>query len=288
MSVPGWFPDPGGEPGRYRYWSGSTWSEDTAPNPFGPPPRPRRAWPLIVGAIVILVALGLLAAYMASPRNSQPPSATEASPTGSVWDETSPSSSTSPSSATPSPSGGRPVDCDINTENRLPQATVRGGRLQVGHLSMAAASGWSGPSRESRMPYGRDTWGFSQTIASETKMGWVSSMSIGVATFEGDTSLETMVQAMTMCVVTSSFYRSVDVTVLSFSTKDTTISGFDAVRGDALLSFRHPSLNTTGSRVKIVVTKTPGATQFFFSAVPQENAGHIALIDATIQGLQVS
>lgn len=45
MTAPGWYPDPAGTPGAYRYWDGRTWSEQTSTDPYGayaggPPPAP--------------------------------------------------------------------------------------------------------------------------------------------------------------------------------------------------------------------------------------------------------
>jgi hypothetical protein len=34
----GWYPDPGGIPGLFRYWDGKAWSAATSPNPSAPPP----------------------------------------------------------------------------------------------------------------------------------------------------------------------------------------------------------------------------------------------------------
>ncbi len=35
----GWYPDPGGGQGLYRYWDGKAWSAATSPNPGAPPPN---------------------------------------------------------------------------------------------------------------------------------------------------------------------------------------------------------------------------------------------------------
>ena len=35
---PGWYPDPGGGEGLFRYWDGKAWSAATSPNPSAPPP----------------------------------------------------------------------------------------------------------------------------------------------------------------------------------------------------------------------------------------------------------
>ena len=36
---PGWYPDPGGGQGLFRYWDGKAWSAAVSPNPSAPPPR---------------------------------------------------------------------------------------------------------------------------------------------------------------------------------------------------------------------------------------------------------
>lgn len=41
MAQQGWYPDPGGAPGMYRYWDGAAWSEVISPTPLpGPPSAP--------------------------------------------------------------------------------------------------------------------------------------------------------------------------------------------------------------------------------------------------------
>jgi len=36
----GWYPDPAGQPQTFRYWDGSSWSEQTTGDPYAPPPVP--------------------------------------------------------------------------------------------------------------------------------------------------------------------------------------------------------------------------------------------------------
>ena len=38
MAQQGWYPDPGGAPGMYRYWDGAAWSEVISPTPLPGPP----------------------------------------------------------------------------------------------------------------------------------------------------------------------------------------------------------------------------------------------------------
>lgn len=45
MTQAGWYPDPAGQPQTYRYWNGSSWSEETTGDPYSPPPGPPAAPP---------------------------------------------------------------------------------------------------------------------------------------------------------------------------------------------------------------------------------------------------
>ncbi len=38
MATPGWYPDPAGRPGAFRYWDGQSWGSDTTDNPYAAPP----------------------------------------------------------------------------------------------------------------------------------------------------------------------------------------------------------------------------------------------------------
>lgn len=38
MSTAGWYPDPDGTPGRYRFWDGQSWSGPTTDDPRTAPP----------------------------------------------------------------------------------------------------------------------------------------------------------------------------------------------------------------------------------------------------------
>ena len=44
-ALPGWYPDPDGDPGRFRYWDGSRWSTATTDDPRAPRRRARSSVP---------------------------------------------------------------------------------------------------------------------------------------------------------------------------------------------------------------------------------------------------
>ncbi len=92
MPLPGWYHDPSGTPGRFRYWDGDQWRPEVTDDPHAPPPvvQPgpgaaipadrggsgsRAAWMIATGAtaVVLLVALVLL---VVRPFSSPDPSPT--------------------------------------------------------------------------------------------------------------------------------------------------------------------------------------------------------------------
>jgi hypothetical protein len=56
MAVPGWYPDPDGDPARIRYWDGDAWTEHYQAYPPAPPRRPTNLKWLAVIAIAGLTA----------------------------------------------------------------------------------------------------------------------------------------------------------------------------------------------------------------------------------------
>jgi hypothetical protein len=90
--LPGWYPDPEGTPGRYRYWDGSQWSTVTTRDPRQPLPTDdgsaeslsdapaegaatrvsrRRQLALIIGVlVVVLTAVVAVAVCMGDHRQA--------------------------------------------------------------------------------------------------------------------------------------------------------------------------------------------------------------------------
>ena len=154
MAASGWYPDPSGVRGRFRYWDGTSWSAETTTNPGGPPPKgtgpsnqsdeKNRGWAvaLIVLAIVTVVAVVVLffsAGIGPGHHQSVAEDTNSSTPTVSAWDETS-----SPTPSTPPPpvtTGGVWVDCPVSTGNADTRQT--GGQITSGGLSTVIPSGYS-------------------------------------------------------------------------------------------------------------------------------------------------
>ena len=86
MAQPGWFPDPGGQAGMFRYWDGTAWTDQLSANPGGQPPsgKPGRAG-LLIAAIVAVVVVALLAVFFLPRVFGAGPSPSPCGRAATVW-----------------------------------------------------------------------------------------------------------------------------------------------------------------------------------------------------------
>ncbi len=160
MAQPGWYPDPGGQQGMFRYWDGSAWTKQLSANPGGAPSgpggrSPSTIWAIVAGVVVLaLIAAfslpSLLGSLLGGPSSSTSRPAPPA-PTVSAWDENdSPTPSPSPTpSRTPTPTPSPTPTPTPSPDNNLPcpryDTAVVKGRLFGGGLSVPVIrdSRWS-------------------------------------------------------------------------------------------------------------------------------------------------
>lgn len=133
----GWYHDPQGAPGQYRYWNGTEWSRETTNDPAAPPPgqgappRPpdppsaNRALPFVIGATVLVLALIL--GFIFLPGLLAPPHTPSAPPP--------PTSSTS----TTPPISTAPLNCAGGNGITLPNNT----RYQAGGFTLTVPASWT-------------------------------------------------------------------------------------------------------------------------------------------------
>lgn len=225
-----------------------------------------------VAAVVVISLVALVLFNLPDERADEgpvpPPS------TVSAWDETS----------EPDPSAERPVDCDLATADQLPSPPLDD-RTHGGPLSFASLAGdWSSPQSTRRFPFSRDAFVQTQRIQEETRLGWESSAQVGVVEMEDFPGAEPAANALLQCLMTSDFYRTIEVTLAESEYTETTFTGTPAVRVDALLSFDHPQLTTKGSLVRIIVVASEPIT-YYFHAVPEESTDLIDELDAATDSL---
>jgi hypothetical protein len=218
MAMTGWYPDPGGTPGRYRYWDGESWSESTTNDPADPPPGPGSRPPrrhhspygagtaLGVGALVLVVVV--VASVLVIRRTGDVDGIGAGIPasTASSWDDSTPlaSSGMSPR-ATPTSHPG-PGHADERCTSADPDQLAphsSDGRVHGGRLSMMPVPGYSAPGPEYMLSWMYDTQSVSQT----TEPGWQSLFAVGeVARMTGFATMKEAVHTSMACAVTNGWY----------------------------------------------------------------------------------
>ena len=148
MAIPGWYDDPAGAPGRFRYWDGMRWSSATSASPFGPPPQdptPKRrtnsrGWLFALVVLLVVTALAVAVVLIVTGRigRTAQEDTNSATPTVSAWDEQPPS---------PQPASSSPwVACPVAAQNKLtPQVA---GWLTAANFAAPRIDGWN----EARLP----------------------------------------------------------------------------------------------------------------------------------------
>ena len=297
MSQSGWYPDPDGTAGRFRYWDGESWSVATTSDPAHTaapgstsPPRDthNRGWlvALIVLALVtILVVVTVLVTTGGNPFAGKATEDTNSSsPTVPAWDETS--------TPTPPPEPtfdeGQLVPCPSNLH--LANTTQVPGRLTASRLSVATVSGWG------RDPY---TWGFPFTydmqaqnrfIISGTWLADVSVSRLAKADWPGD--LAQIAVHIAECIATSGYYPNM-IGAESLSSEPTEISGHAAWAVTSNVYVSDPP-GVGGDRVNVIVVDLGDDLDHYglFSAACTINEpiglGSCADVDSVIPTLAVS
>lgn len=170
----GWYPDPGGQPGRFRFWDGRVWSAATTADPRTPPPgvssgpaptapgaptapitRRRSAVPWLIGAIALAAALVLVAVLVLRNLVSGP--IIDSEPV-----EPLPSAEVCP---------------DAVFETATPPPAQTGDRVRSGVLSYERLPAPFGPPQwDSRVPFGRDVQSQDATVEQDAqgRQTWVA------------------------------------------------------------------------------------------------------------------
>ncbi len=274
MSMPGWYPDPAGNPGHFRYWNGSTWSQQTTttpqstpapPDPAGPggvPPTPhRRGRGPLVAAITAIVLLALTLTWFLNRSGttaSAPEDTNTSTPTISAWNETStPTPSKNPSSEQ-APSQAVLTDCPVAPLMSLDHPDD--GRLHGGHISVERlGDGW----------YDDESGFVSWAVDSSGQMkpivdSWVSNSAVGgLLKSDGFTDPHRSALAFMSCYASSSYYNGFTGRK-DLTSQKMTIDGHSAwwLRSEIRVDFDDPSVQ--GDIVDLIVVDTGDPTMLSY------------------------
>ncbi|WP_195908897.1 DUF2510 domain-containing protein [Microlunatus sp. Gsoil 973] len=309
MAERGWYPDPGGAAGRYRYWDGSRWSAETTSDPQSPPPsvRPGPAsqgtsgkitsrLPLVIAGVAVLLVIALISLLVI--RSRRPDVLTDPNPPApsvSGWNDSSPlptadptPSPTPPPTQSPSPSGlprgqvacaqGDPWDARQHPTD---------GRIHGGDLSITQPGGdWDRDDDYAQQM----TWAYDVAGADEwVEPHWLAMVAVGaVHADDGFRSPKQSADGLMQCIASSAYYRYFTGRTDRFA-RAVTVDGH---RGWALRSevrVDNPDVRAEGDVVEVIVLNTgrSGELSFFAGFIPIGDHDRLAVLDSTIAGIRV-
>ncbi|MGJ6980944.1 DUF2510 domain-containing protein [Aestuariimicrobium soli] len=290
MSQSGWYPDPSGQPGQFRYWNGAQWSQETTANPGQTPPPggpvqgPQRSGGAgklilaIVGVLVVALIGFFVVRGLTGGDTTIPEDTNSSTPTVSGWDETSTPTQT-PTPTNPESSGGTEVACPEGPGGS--SKNVQNGRLVGGEISVESL-GWSRSGFS--LPWMYDTSAEIKSITSR----WMSVNAVGaLRVADGFEAPEPAAKVMMSCFASSGYYRG--------------FTGRKDVKAEALTIDGHQAFHIRseiyvddqgdikGDTVDVVVVDTgnPESMGVYVNSATIDDAGTQAEVDRSMASIKV-
>ncbi|MEL4504234.1 DUF2510 domain-containing protein [Luteococcus sp. H138] len=301
MSMPGWYPDPAGAPGRYRYWDGTSWSSETTENPaqarpqsFASPagqPQDKRGKGGLIALLVGLLVLALLVWALffrgGDEFKAVPEDTNSASPTGPVWNETAP---VTPSAGVsePAPTGGAMVECPTGGGGSTPYS---GNELRGGGLVIPVVADWQDASSQAfTLPWTRDLQGQTKVIHRGGSTTWFSVQAVGaVQKSDGFTEVRNSARMMMSCFATSSYYSGYTGRQ-DLVTEQVDVGGKKGWHLRSEVYVEMPSMpQVRGDVIDVVVVDTgnPDTLGVFVSSATIDDAPVQGVIDASREAMKL-
>jgi len=298
---PGWYPDPGGGLGLFRYWDGKAWSAATSPNPSAPPPSQG-----LVGA-----PQGGQGGQQYGQAGGQPTAGQPtygASPYGqnygtayANYQELEKKKSpigwwigggalviviivvavlairavTSGDTGTTGVPGQPSQDVCPAESTATPEPNSShpaDGRVHGGPVSYPMlATPWSAPQGENRVPFGSDVQ--SQLVPVETDYdgngaNWVAQITVGeLQAGDGFFTPEQGSQIVVKCIL-GKFYGDNPVKSNVTVNKGTNIDGHDAWLVESKLTFDIAGLKTKGELLIVAIVSAGKRSGLYYASIP--------------------
>lgn len=310
--MPGWYPDPSGQSGRYRYWTGSSWSAQTTTDPTSAPPgqpisgevgtartptggddpgRPRRRGLLALVVVIVLAASVFVVRGLLGPDGTA--ASSDPSSTASSYDDSSPLATASPTptptpspSPSPSPAKRNPLQaCPIGGPT-IRQPHPADDRLHGGGLSFAPQSEWADPGDYLQgLSWAYDVTGQRQ----RTEPQWLAILAVGaLRTADGFDNPHQSTEGVMQCIASSGYYTDV-VSRKDSASHAVSVDGKPGSELRSEIRVDRPGLSVEGDVVDVIVVDV-GANEslaMFVGAVPIGDRARVSILDSTIHDLQV-
>jgi hypothetical protein len=296
-AIPGWYPDPGGQPDRYRYWDGTRWSAQLSSDPraaapasmddAGTPDQPRRrAAGLLIG--VIALALLVLAAGFIFGRSggAVPIEGPLPSSTVSGWDDSSPTPGES--TPTPTPSARARERACSSGEPDVRDSHPVDGRVYGGNLSFTRVSSFEREAPEARLSFAYDIT--QQYLTVSENPGWIAQLAVGrLRGVDGfDSGAKRVALTVVECVASSEMYIPYEAKRRDLRSVAFTVDGQPGWLVETDISVTEPGLAIAGDHVIVAVVEDGADWGLFFGAVPIGDRALTSTLKATVADLRAS
>ena len=307
QGLPGWYRDPAGVPGRYRYWDGSQWSPITTDDPREPlpadvarPETPGAATPegrgtrilerrrlAVIIAVIVVAVIGVvsLAVYLGNLR----PVADRAvpTPTATLNDSSAPPTREPSQSRSATPTPAMPLRCPKGNPNLRARHPIDD-RVYGGNLSFPEQPTFESASVEPRFRFAYDV--VQQTLQVSRDPGWIAQLAVGQLrgkdSFGNDA--KTAVENLVRCVIAGNMYSPYLPTRTDIRSESLSIDGHNGWLIDCEITVDRPDLPVAGDHTIFIVVRDGQNWGFFFGAVPIGNAQLDAVLAKTIRELRAS
>ena len=309
MPEAGWYPDPAGVSGRYRYWDGSRWSSLTTDDPRRPAPAEspasgstpsepaqreppsgpsrRRRLGLVIGVLAIVVTVVVAAAIFVGNFRSlvDSPSPTSTSRSGESSADRTPTPTPEPQSpsATPTPL----VRCPKGDPNlRAPHPND--GRVHGGNLSFEEQPTFGPAAFEPRFSFAYDV--LQQDLPVSQASDWIAQLAVGQLRgkdgFVNDP--RNTVESLVRCIINGNMYSPYLPTRTDIRSEGLSIDRHSGWLIESEITVDRPDLAVTGDHTIFIVVRDGKDWGFFFGAVPLGNVQLDAVLARTVRGLRAS
>ena len=305
MAEPGWYPDPGGRAGHYRFWDGQSWGLGTTTElPGGATPAPEAGagtarrrhgtrWLLVATALAVALVLVVVGALVVRERNRDaagPGASTSATggndgPSSAV---PSPPAETATPSPTPTPTptpSAPPVECPVG-DPFARQPYPEDGRAHGGGLAFTVPTGWTFPGVQTSA----FTWAYDVGEAdTRVQPNWFSTYAVGaVSTADGFEDPRSAAELILQCTLASDLYRNV-LAPPQPVVRETTVDGYPALTLSAVIRVDDDRTTYEGDEVVITVVDldSPESLAFFWGCAPIGDAGLVRQLEATAGSVTV-
>jgi Protein of unknown function (DUF2510) len=288
MPSSGWYPDPDGTPDRYRYWDGSSWSNETTDDPRRP--APAEATPpegnrlrigLLFGVLTALVAILVAAVLIFRGR----PTADDPFPGSSISARDDTSSTARGTPGTPSRSGLSPCAPGAPQQRG---AHPSDGRVHGGNLSFAEVERFEPPGPEPRFSFAHDV--AQQYLSVNENPGWIAQLAVGQLRaadgFAGNA--EGTAQRLVQCVIDGAMYAPYRPSRHDWTSKAVEVSGKPGWIIETDIRVSAPGLPLLGDSAVFIVVQDGQDWGMFFGAVPIGNSDLEQILTDTVASLRAS